>query len=212
VRLLDLDITNNATHIFPRHELPEPADKEISNFFAEDRIRISNNIAACLAPVNIPDEPTNTFDTNKADLSSLSFDKLVRLRFAHQTKQAATGVRTRMHASTPPAYDDTQVEPEKGTQRRETERQSLLRRFNEVIKQQQDRGKGTGAERGLRWGTTPAAGNAANAADAAAARSTKVSFSLKFIVFSFLHSTCKGLSKTQGCVCKVRVTQRIRYR
>ena len=210
MRLLDLDITNNATHIFPRHELPEPADKEISNFFAEDRIRISNNIAACLAPVNIPDEPTNAFDTNKADLSSLSFDKLVQLRFTHQTKQAATGVRTRTHTSTVPADDDTQVE--KDTHKRETERQSLLRRFNEVIKQQQDRGKGTGAERGLRWGTTPAAGNAANAADAAAARSTKVSFSLKFIVFSFLRSTCKGLSKTQGCVCKVRVTQRIRYR
>jgi len=87
-----------------------------------------------------------------------------------------------------------------------------LRRFNEVIKQQQERGKGTGAERGLRWGTTPAAGNAANAADAAAARSTKVSFSLQFIVSGLLHNTRKGLSKTQGCVCKVWVTQRIRYR
>ena len=90
--LLDFDIINNATHIFPRHELPEPADKEISGFFAEDRIRISKNIAACLPPVNIPDEPTNTFDTNEADISSLSFDKLVRLHFAHQTKQAATGI------------------------------------------------------------------------------------------------------------------------
>jgi len=210
VCLLDFDIINNATHIFPRHELPEPADKEISGFFAEDRIRISKNIAACLPPVNIPDEPTNTFDTNEADISSLSFDKLVRLRFAHQTKQAATGVRTRTRASTAPADDDTQVE--KDTQKRETERQSLLHRFNEVIKQQQERGKGTGAERGLRWGTTPAAGNAANAADAAAARSTKVSFSLQFIVSGLLHNTRKGLSKTQGCVCKVWVTQRIRYR
>jgi len=62
-----------------------------------------------------------------------------------------------------------------------------LHRFNEVIKQQQERGKGTGAERGLRWGTTPAAGNAANAADAAGCSKYQGELFTAIIVSGLLH-------------------------
>ena len=64
------------------------------------------------------------------------------------------------------------------------ERQELLRRFTEIIKQQGDRGIGTGLERSARWqkvmtrtGETEASspsGNAKNAAVTAKAAATKV--------------------------------------
>jgi hypothetical protein len=55
------------------------------------------------------------------------------------------------------------------------ERQLLIRRFHEVIKQQQEQGVGTGAETGLRWrAKVPAAGNAANAAETAETGHKKV--------------------------------------
>ena len=122
----------------------------------------------------MPDEITNMFDMNASDISAINFDKLVQLRFKHQTKQAATGVRKKTHTERvrAPSSDD---ESTGGKRKEETERQSLMRRFHEVIKEQQDRGTGTGVERGLRWGLTPAAGNAANAAESAAARSTRAS-------------------------------------
>lgn len=56
-----------------------------------------------------------------------------------------------------------------------TECQLLIKQFHEVIKRQQDRGTGTGAERGLRWqGNVPGTGNAANAAEVAATRQKAV--------------------------------------
>jgi hypothetical protein len=76
--------------ILHRHELPEPDEDEITEFYSKDRTFISDSIKACLPTVNAPDEPTNPFDRKTTDVSSLSFDKLVELRFAHQTKQATT--------------------------------------------------------------------------------------------------------------------------
>ena len=102
---------------------------------------------------------------NQGDLSTLSFEKLVSLRSRHQTRQAASGVRKK----TTSGRDQTHA-------KLPTERQLLLRRFQEIIKEQQEQGAGTGAERGLRWrmGNAPAAGNAANAAAAAKTRHKKV--------------------------------------
>jgi hypothetical protein len=112
------------THIlFCSHELPEPDDGAIAMVLSDERAHIASSIAACLAPVNAPDEPTNVFDFNSSDLSALSFEKLVHLRRKHQTRQAATGVRTKTTSGAHQAQEQTA-----------TERQILLRRLNEVIK------------------------------------------------------------------------------
>jgi putative methionine-R-sulfoxide reductase with GAF domain len=71
------------------HELPEPNETQVEDTISKEQDHIAASLSACLVPVNVPDELTNHFDM---DLSSLSFEKLVRLRFAHQTRQAATGV------------------------------------------------------------------------------------------------------------------------
>jgi hypothetical protein len=108
----------------------------------------ADSIATCLPPVNLPDEATNAFDKNVTDISSLGFNKLVELRFAHQTKQAATGVRKRTpKGTTQQNSEDTQIDGD--GRKPETELQSLLCGFHEVIKQQQERGKGTGTVQGV---------------------------------------------------------------
>jgi hypothetical protein len=131
---------------------------------SDERASIASSLNACLASVSAPDEPTGPLDMNTSDLSTLSFEKLVQLRRAHQTRQATTGVRTK---ATSGRNQVMSAAP--------TERQLLIRRFHEVIKQQQEQGVGTGAERGLRWrAEVPAAGNAANAAETAETRHKKV--------------------------------------
>jgi hypothetical protein len=137
----------------------------MATVLSDERTRITSNLDACLAPISAPDEPTDARDMNSSDFSTLNFEKLVRLRRQHQTRLAAKGVRKK----TTSGRDQTQAQAP-------TERQLLLRRFHEIIKEQQDQGTGTGAERSLRWrtGNPPAAGNAANAAEAAKTRHKKV--------------------------------------
>jgi hypothetical protein len=171
-----------------RHGLPELDANEMEKMISDERARISASLNACLAPINAPDEPMNHFDV---DLSYLSFDKLVRLRLAHQTRQAATGVRkkTTSGKEQPLAHASTSISDDPSG-KKETERQLLMRRFNEVIKQQQERGAGTGAERGLRWtSTAPVAGNAANAAEAAATRHKMVRLVIAYVFLRLLTVT-----------------------
>jgi len=119
---------------------------------------------------------------NRLDMSAsdvLNFETLVKLRFLHQTKQAHTGIRKTAGQSAQ-------------TTETMTQRQSLARRFNAVIKEQQERGISTGSERDLRWTRDPApggrdgiidgviplqpaAGNAANAKEVASNQAKKVS-------------------------------------
>ena len=142
----------------------------MATVISDERAHIARNLNACLAPVNAPDEPTNQLDMSNNDLSTLSFDKLVQLRRRHQTRQATTGVRTKATSGRNQVNQSQPGMP--------TERQLLIRQFQEVIKQQQEQGVGTGAERNLRWrANAPAAGNATNAAEAAETRHKKVLFS-----------------------------------
>ena len=62
----DLDGAFTVTNSLRRHELPEPDENEMSNIYSEDRVRISDSIKACfkLPPVNVPDEPTNAFESS----------------------------------------------------------------------------------------------------------------------------------------------------
>src|SRR5882762_2589406 len=134
--------TVRANKFICRHNLPEPDEQDIETVLSDERAHIMSSLNACLAPINAPDEPTDVIDMNKSDLSTLSFEKLVTLRRRHQTRQATFGVRKK----TTSGRDQPQAKSP-------TERQLLLRRFQEVVKQQQERGTGTGVERGLRWRT-----------------------------------------------------------
>ena len=61
---------------------------------------------------------------NRNDLSTISFDKLIQLRCAHQTKQAVTGVQKKTNEShVQVTLDATQVG--KDRRKQEMERQSL---------------------------------------------------------------------------------------
>jgi hypothetical protein len=115
------------------------------------------------------------------DVSSVELSQLVQLRFAHQTKQAASGVRK--------AAGRQQSEKQKKL----TEKQVLVRQLEAIVKEQEEIGPGTGVERAICWtgrnpaaggrggnmsgevAAIPAAGNAANAAAAATASAGIVS-------------------------------------
>ena len=143
-------------------------------------------MADSLPPVQI-NEHTNPFDIE--DPSTLNLQELVKLRFAHQTKQGATGVKNysrsaRANSSSRHGSVNDSDADETGQQgANQTERQKLLCRFAEIIKQQGDKGIGTGLERSARWRNITAreaepgepTGNAKNAAATAKAAATKVS-------------------------------------
>jgi hypothetical protein len=136
-----------------------------------------------LSTVNDP-TPSNAF--NAGSWSDVDLSELVRLRFDHQTKQAATGVRKAGNPTT--NVQDTTMAGHTKLLKPLTERQKVLREFNQIIKQQGDQGVGTGADRKKRWetnttaqgnsnsslDTVPVHGNAANAEAAAKATATKV--------------------------------------
>jgi hypothetical protein len=60
------------------------------------------------------------------------------LRFAHQTKQASSGVRTSKTCHS----EDTQTAPKKEM----TNRQAILKGFSNIIREQGEKGEGTGAD------------------------------------------------------------------
>ncbi len=72
--------------------------------------------------------------------NDLDFEGLVAMRGAHQTRQAATGVRTQ----------HTQMRNAAKTP--ETIRKQLIRRFHEILREgQEEVAVGTGCERKARW-------------------------------------------------------------
>jgi len=176
--------------------LPELNEEAMEEAYSEDASRIAmalssigSETANSLRPVYV-DEEVNPF--NADDPSTVDLNELVRLRFKNQTKQARTGVRT----STRSPLDEHQNE-----QKPLSDRQAILRKFNEIIKSQGDRGIGTGLERNARWrnpapggrsgiidgeaAPSAAAGNSANAAGAAKAAATKVRSELFRILYAF---------------------------
>lgn len=111
-----------------------------------------------------------------AQSQSISFETLINLRRAHQTRQAATGSRKSViQASTQAESEDPKIAlSKKKLESQRSEKQRLLKQFNEVLKAHEERNTSTGADRKQRWQGAPAAGNAANAAKAAAERTSKV--------------------------------------
>ena len=126
-----------------------------------------------MPPLNIEQPETKLFTTSTIDIS-----ELVHLRFLHQTKQAETGVRK---------VGSGESTANRQAEKPLSERQQIIRKFAEIIKQQDDRGVGTGLERSARWiskgsekGTKQSkavektSGNSANAAAVADATASSV--------------------------------------
>ena len=146
--------------------------------FSDDAAHITASLpkasfAGQLPPINdpIPNDPFNAYDPSLIDLT-----EFVRLWFSHQTKQVTTGIRTTTQA------------PSEGSKIL-TERQQVLQRFSEILRQQEEKGVGTGLERAARWmhvnvsttasdvtvaGGGTGNGNSANAAAVAKAAATTV--------------------------------------
>ncbi|KAJ6615753.1 hypothetical protein B0H10DRAFT_2220086 [Mycena sp. CBHHK59/15] len=111
-----------------------------------------------LVPVHIPDEPSKPFGQGLyASVDVVDFSPLIQQRLQHQTKFAENCTRTK---TTRPAPDS-----------KESIRRQLLRKFHEILKEDQARAPGTAVERQVRWSgsVNVGAGNAANAAAAASA-------------------------------------------
>lgn len=145
-------------------DIDEEASEE---FLAQECLDVADMLSSIsLPPVNAPDEPTKPLGRGDIDFDSLDFKALVDMRYSHQTKQAANGVRTKQHQESDEDQADT-----KG----KTVRWQLIRQFNEALKESQDdQAVGTGYERSARWHAgdgkeTSSTGNSANAAAAASA-------------------------------------------
>ena len=133
-------------------------------------------LANALPPLNIERPETNLFTSGTL---TLDVSELVHLRFLHQTKQAETGVRK---------VGSGESIANRKAEKPLSERQQIIRKFAEILKQQDDRGVGTGLERSARWISKGSAestskqneaiektsGNSANAAAVADATASSV--------------------------------------
>ncbi|KAJ7865856.1 hypothetical protein B0H14DRAFT_3595881 [Mycena olivaceomarginata] len=121
------------------------------------------------APVTVPavrleDEPSKPFRNGLyISANSVDFSPLVEQRRQHQTKYAEKCTRTKTTKSAPAPDSE------------ESLRRQILRKFHDILKEDQSRAAGSTTERKARWNieTTTGAGNAANAAAAATAAATR---------------------------------------
>ena len=134
--------------------MPELEDDEMDEALSEDAEQIShvlsmcgNNVAASLPPVDIIEHDNCPF--NAADPSCIDLSVLTSLRFEHQTKQATSGVRTSKIGHLRD-FDDTAVTAPTG-KKELTDRQLILKGFSDIIREQGEKGIGTGADRLRRW-------------------------------------------------------------
>ena len=194
--------------------MPELDDNEIDEAFSEDAEQISHVLSKCrkamadsLPPVEINE--SNKYPFNVVDPSNIDLSVLTSLRFAHQTKQAASGVRTSktFHSDS----DDTQTAPKKEL----TNRQAILKGFSNIIHEQGEKGTGTGADRLRQWtGRNPApgggisqingveapelvAGNSANALAVADATAKQVS-AYKYVFLKALNPISQALKRQRN--------------
>ncbi len=133
---------------------------------AEERSMVEGaQAAAALLPVSLTStEPSKSFGRGITKVEDLSFDLLVSLRRYHQTKQAATGVRTRAKSLDP----STSL------------RRKIIQEFHDVMNEYKDHASTAvaGQSRLARWKdkADSQTGNSANAAAAATNMASKVSF------------------------------------
>lgn len=158
---------------------------------AEEFIELQT-IGNIVPPVDLPDEAAKPLGLGEATFDTLDFGALVAMRRAHQTYQAAHGVRTKQ---SPNGADEM-------TKTKLTLRRRLIRGFHEALKEAQDnQAAGTGKERSARWQESYApggrknesgteeltAGNSANAALAAENVAKQVSLIVIYICYYLLN-------------------------
>ncbi len=148
----------------------------------EDSQCVTNAFAAITLPALafLPAEPLRPFDRPQASLpSEIDFSTMILVRQKHETERARKGIRTREDD----AVNAATGEASKLAKRKESARQALIRRMQEVLREEQGRAIGTGLERDARWRAhvtaasrlaSEATGNSANAALAAGARGAAV--------------------------------------
>jgi len=159
-----------------------------------------------LPPLQLPDEVSKPMGHGRLHYTQLDYKSLVDMRRNHQTKQAATGVRTR------------KADPDSTA----SIRGQIVQEFHRVLRAAQDTESavGTGLERQVRWRTAapggaegvvngqkakePASGNSANAAAVAATAADQVSHLINVIVLLHCVYVSRLLFAVSACLRKQR--------
>ncbi|KAJ7292486.1 hypothetical protein C8J57DRAFT_1456964 [Mycena rebaudengoi] len=166
----------SANDMIKLNGVSDPSPEIEDEIAAEEFGRIQETLSIT-KQLNIS-EPSKPLGRGEVTAQDLDFDLLVDLRRRHQTKQAASGVRTR--------FTQGHEKAEELSTRRQ-----LIRRFHLVLKEEQSKATGTGLERAARWHAAapggrnnsgpPLAGNTANAAVAASALAKKAASKRKTV-------------------------------
>jgi hypothetical protein len=147
--------------------LPELDGEVMMEAYSDDAAHIMSVLAAAhgkhlansLLAVNVSELEIDVYSS----ASRIDISELLRLHYHHQTKQAKTGVRkfgnTKVLCNSESELTQMNLHQSKPL----TECQQILWRFTEIIKQQDDRGIGTGLERAAHWKGT-ITGNSADVA------------------------------------------------
>ncbi|KAI1783947.1 hypothetical protein LXA43DRAFT_902571 [Ganoderma leucocontextum] len=154
------------------NQLPEHDDEAADELMFEAANMIAKLLEKSRA-AKTQDSASDPTGTSTVDALSIDLSELVRLRRAHQTRQAARGVRTRGQPEECDAPEGSEADATRT-------RQKLLAKLREILKSKlgDDVAVGTGLERAARWirGSTvedDSGGNVANAAQAAKTRASK---------------------------------------
>ncbi|OCB87010.1 hypothetical protein A7U60_g5901 [Sanghuangporus baumii] len=130
-----------------------PSPEQIDKFVADYSTEVGKLLADSLPAISDPGPKPRTSSPIR-----LTKDSLVDIRRAHETKLSKKAIQT-----------STKNVGSQSEQADSRARASLIKKIHEVLKLQQDVGKGTGLERRARWTENKSTGNAANAATVAAA-------------------------------------------
>jgi hypothetical protein len=163
-------------------DVDEEAEEEsLARDFEDLQQAQAQAVVRCLPPVQFQDEAAQPLGRGILTLGTLNFKALIDMRYAHQTRSADKGVRTRNSRGGREDSEDSKKNP--------TLLGRIIHQFHEALKEaQDDQAIGTGYERSARWTTNrvpapgardgeiggslapaPTTGNSANAAVTAAA-------------------------------------------
>ncbi|KAJ6609172.1 hypothetical protein B0H10DRAFT_2194009 [Mycena sp. CBHHK59/15] len=134
--------------VYHSQEFQQADDDLAEEILGDEYITLQETLAsvraAGLPPVQLPSEASKPFGRGPSTaFETLDFKALVHQRRQHQTRQAAKCARTKHTSEDSPAVAE------------ESTRRQILRKFHELLKEDQARGVGTAVEREARWRTEP---------------------------------------------------------